>query len=335
MENPLTTEDQETAPEDAFAEAPAVQRDEQSPAAPLRTWPSWLAMLFIIPASLLVSGITLFAVALIMEGPDIFSEGALPDWISEISSTRSGLFILIAPTQAFFLLTVFGLATLSSEPLSKRLGLVRPSGSFITWTLLALSAPVIQLASLFFAGLFFDVNAPSEHLQMISGLITGQSGLIGLSLVFLLAAIAPALSEELFFRGILRVGLSRRHRFMGAIFLPALIFAAVHMDPMHATAVLPLGLWFGCLAWWSGSTLPAIGAHLVNNVFAISLALQASAIDLHPNAKLLEAGELAGQPSANLEDLSIFAISGYGLGFLCLLVGLNSLKRDRLSANTD
>lgn len=290
-------------------------------------------MLSIIPASLFVSGITLFAFAFIMEGSDILSEGALQEWISEISSTRSGLFILIAPGQAFFLFTAFGLAKLSSEPLSKRLGLARPSGSFMTWTLLALSTPVVQLASLFFAGLFFDTNEPSEHLQMISGLITGQSGFIGLSLVFLLAAIAPALSEELFFRGIVRVGLSRRHRFMGAIFLPALIFAAVHMDPMHATAVFPLGLWFGCLAWWSGSTLPAIGAHLVNNVFAILLALQASAIEAGP--QLAGAAELTGQLSADMEDLGIFAISGYGLGFLCLLVGLSSLKRDRLSTNTD
>ena len=290
-------------------------------------------MLFIIPGSLLVSGVTIAISAFIMEGPDILSEGGLQGWLSEISLTRSGLFILIAPGQAFFLCTAFGLAALSSEPLSKRLGLVRPRGSIKTWILLALSAPAIQFVSLLFAGLFFDTNEPSEHLQMISGLITGQSGFIGLSLVFLLAAIAPALSEELFFRGIVRVGLSRRHRFMGAIFLPALIFAAVHMDPMHATAVFPLGLWFGCLAWWSGSTLPAIGAHLVNNVFAILLALQASAIEAGP--QLDEAAELTGQLSADMENLGIFAISSYGLGFLCLLVGLSSLKRDRLSTNTD
>ena len=308
---------------------PEGEIEPQATAASARTWPSWVAMLLIIPGSLVVLTVVLIAVAITMGGSDLLSGEGLASWIQEISSTPLGLLVLIAPGQAFFLCTAFGLAALSSEPLSKRLGLIRPSGSIKTWALLALSTPAIQFVSLLFAGLFFDTNEPSEHLQMISGLITSQSGFIGLSLLFLLAAIAPALSEELFFRGIVRVGLSRRHRFFGAIFIPALMFAVVHMDPMHATAVFPLGLWFGCLAWWSGSTLPAIGAHLVNNVFAIVIALQASALPIDPH--LLEAGET----TPALEGLGLLALSGYGLGLLCLIAGLASLKRDQLSTNTD
>ena len=286
-------------------------------------------MLLIIPGSLIVSTVVLIAVAITMGGSELLSEEGLTSWIQEISSTRLGLLVLIAPGQAFFLCTAFGLAALSPEPTLRRLGIVRPRGSIKTWTFLALATPAIQFGSLIFAGLFFDTNEPSEHLQMISGLITGQSGFIGTCLVFLLAAISPALSEELFFRGFVRVGLSRRHRFFGAIFIPALLFAAVHMDPMHATAVFPLGLWFGCLAWWSGSTLPAIGAHLVNNFFAIILALQASSLGIDPH--LLEATEA----TPVVENLSIMTLLGYGFGLLFLLAGLRSLKRDQISTNTD
>jgi membrane protease YdiL (CAAX protease family) len=286
-------------------------------------------MLLIIPGSLVVSTIVLIAVAVTMGGSELISEDGLTSWIQEVSSTRLGLLVLIAPGQAFFLCTAFGLAALSSEPTLRRLGIVRTRGSMKTWTLLALGTPVVQFGSLLFAGLFFDTNEPSEQLQMIGGLITSQSGFIGISLVFLLAAISPGLSEELFFRGFVRVGLSRRYRFFGAIFIPAFMFAAVHMDPMHATAVFPLGLWFGCLAWWSGSTLPAIGAHLVNNFFAIILALQASALEIDPH--LLEAAEA----TPAVENLSLMTLLGYGAGFLFLLAGLSSLKRDQISTNTD
>lgn len=304
-------------------------KDRLSATAVLRTWPSWVAMLLIIPASLVVSGVVLLAVAVTVGGSESISEDGLTSWIQEVSSTRLGLLVLIAPGQAFFLCTAFGLASLSSVPTLRRLGIVRPRGSMKTWTFLALGTPVVQFGSLIFAGLFFDTNEPSEHLQMVSGLITGQSGFIGISLVFLLAAVAPGLSEELFFRGFVRVGISRRHRFFGAIFIPALMFAAVHMDPMHATAVFPLGLWFGCLAWWSGSTLPAIGAHLVNNFFAIILALQASALEIDPH--LLEVAEA----TPAVENFSIMTLLGYGVGFLFLNAGLSSLKRDQISTNTD
>jgi uncharacterized protein len=305
------------------APLPEGEIEPQATAASARTWPSWVAMFMIIPGSLVVSTVVLIAVAITMGGSDLLSGEGLASWIQEISSTPLGLLVLIAPGQAFFLCTAFGLAALSPEPSLRRLGIVRPRGSVKTWTFLALGTPAIQFGSLMFAGLFFDTNEPSEHLQMISGLITNQSGFIGLSLLFLLAAIAPALSEELFFRGFVRVGLSRRYRFFGAIFIPALMFAAVHMDPMHATAVFPLGLWFGCLAWWSGSTLPAIGAHLVNNTFAIILALQASSLGVDPHtSETLEA-------TPALDEFGLWTVVGYGFGLLFCLAGLSSLRRDR------
>lgn len=302
--------------------------EPQATAKSLRTWPSWVAMLLIIPGSLAVSTVVLIAVAITMGGLELLSEEGLTGWIQEISSTRLGLLVLIAPGQAFFLCTAFGLASLSSVPTLRRLGIVRPRGSMKTWTLLALGTPVVQFGSLLFAGLFFDTNEPSEQLQMISGLITSQSGFIGIGLVFLLAAISPGLSEELFFRGFVRVGLSRRHRFFGAIFIPALMFAAVHMDPMHSTAVFPLGLWFGCLAWWSGSTLPAIGAHLVNNTFAITIALQASSLGVDPHAsETLEA-------TSTLDEFGLWTLAGYGFGLLFCLAGLRSLGRDRAATQS-
>jgi len=159
----------------------------------------------------------------------------------------------------------------------------------------------------------------------MSGLFTSQSGFLGVTLLLFLAAVMPGISEELFFRGYVRVGLGRRFGFAVAIFVPALIFAMVHGDPMHATAVLPLGLWFGCLAWWSRSAIPSIFAHIVNNLTAILVARQAAALEAGMG-EVDPAAEVAGGP---LAEIGTIYLIGYGLSLGCLLVGLASLRRHR------
>jgi membrane protease YdiL (CAAX protease family) len=254
----------------------APKEQESTDRASLRTWPSWLAMIIVIPGSLMVSGVVLIVAALAMGGFELSEEAWLTSW-----------------------------------------------GSLKTWVLLALACPAVQLASLLFASLFFDLDEPSEHLEMINGLLTSQSGFIGVSLVLLLAAIAPGFSEELFFRGFVRVGLERRHGFLVAILVPALMFAAVHMDPMHATAVFPLGLYFGCLTYWSRSTLPAIGAHVINNLFAIISALAFSTEEIVPP----DAGTMTS--TSGMEELGAITLLGYLICILFLFAGITSLRSDR------
>lgn len=306
-------------PADPQIEVEVISRTkpELQPATP-RTWPTWITLFLIFPFGILVtSSASLIIAALVMEGAELFKDPeGLQTWIAEIASSPEGILILIAPGQIFFLGLAIAAALPSPDPLAKRLGFVRPRGSLHTWILLALGTPIIQFAGIFLASLFFDLSEPSEHMEMLSGLFTGQEGFLAVGLLILFGSIFPGFSEELFFRGYLRVGLQRRWGFMVAIFLPALIFAAVHMDPMHATVILPLGLWFGCIAWWSRSTIPAIGAHLINNLFAILIAREASDLELDPNAP---------ETTAALADLGTLALAGYTTCLLLLLVGLRSL----------
>jgi membrane protease YdiL (CAAX protease family) len=238
------------------------------------------------------------------------------DWIMELSGNLMGLVVIILPGQAFFLLAAFVPALLSSRPWKERLGLRRPALSTRTWLALALATPTIQVCSALFASLFFDLSKPSSQLEQMSNLLLGQSGL-GLVLVVLCAAVLPGLSEELFFRGFVREGLSRRHGFALAVLVPAVFFAAAHMDPMHATAVLPLGIWFGVIAWWTRSTIPAMLAHATNNAFAIL------------------AGNLAGEEADSLTAMESITqaqgvvVAAYGLSLVLLIVGLLSLREER------
>jgi membrane protease YdiL (CAAX protease family) len=94
-----------------------------------------------------------------------------------------------------------------------------------------------------------------------------------LDFAWLLLAFAavPAVCEEILFRGFLQSGFVR---LLGSaprgIAATALVFAVFHLDPWRFFGVLVLGLFLGLLVHRSGSLLPAIGAHLFNNVLSIA-----------------------------------------------------------------
>ncbi len=281
-----------------------------------RTWPTWVTMFLILPVgTLTVSMVSILAGALLSEGVNPTEPGAMEAWLTEVVASPAGILILIAPSQLFFLALSLGAALPSPEPLKERLGLVRPALSPTAVAFLCLGTPAIQLLSVLLGSLFFDMSEPSEHLKMLGGLFTGQEGVLGVGLLILFVGLMPGLSEELFFRGYVRVGLGRRFGLFITIFLPAVIFAAIHGDLMHATVVLPLGLWFGGLALWSRSVIPAIIAHAINNLFSVLNARSQGAAGEEP-------------ASEAVTELSTLAQSGYALSLVLLLCGLFLTKRE-------
>lgn len=88
-----------------------------------------------------------------------------------------------------------------------------------------------------------------------------------LLLQFVVLCIMPAITEELFFRGALQ-GLLRPCGSAAAIFGPALLFALLHLDPFQGLTALVCGVFLGWLAERSGSILPGMLLHFVNNCIA-------------------------------------------------------------------
>lgn len=84
---------------------------------------------------------------------------------------------------------------------------------------------------------------------------------------FLVLCLMPAVTEELFFRGALQ-GLLRPCGSAAAIFGPALLFALLHLDPIQGLTALVCGVFLGWLAERSGSILPGMLLHFVNNCLA-------------------------------------------------------------------
>ena len=86
---------------------------------------------------------------------------------------------------------------------------------------------------------------------------------------FISIAIMAPLIEELLFRGaieghLLRQGKSPRT----AIFLSALIFGVIHLNPVQIPFAFFLGLVFGWLYYRTGSVIPGIVGHFLNNTVA-------------------------------------------------------------------
>ena len=97
------------------------------------------------------------------------------------------------------------------------------------------------------------------------------AGIRGRSLVLALLglALAPAVAEELMCRGLVQRGLEPRIGPALAVTLASVLFGVLHRDPVHAAAVVPLGLYLGATAWLAGSIRASIVCHLANNAAAV------------------------------------------------------------------
>lgn len=89
--------------------------------------------------------------------------------------------------------------------------------------------------------------------------------------VLLLIALAPALCEELAFRGFILSGLRRWGHRWGAIAISSAFFGLAHFMLQQSLAAAVVGLILGYLAIQTGSILPCIAYHFVHNTLTVLL----------------------------------------------------------------
>ena len=97
------------------------------------------------------------------------------------------------------------------------------------------------------------------------GELLGKHGRLGLGTALVLVALLPAVAEEVTFRGVVLAGLRRSGSRWIAVVGSALVFGLFHINPYHVVAAFVVGLLLGWVALESGSILPGILIHLVNN----------------------------------------------------------------------
>jgi|TARA_B110000093_G_scaffold76961_1_gene83836 hypothetical protein len=100
--------------------------------------------------------------------------------------------------------------------------------------------------------------------------MVGDGGYLSFILSLIFMALLPAISEELFFRGVLMNGFNGLFRNMHvSIFLTAIFFSLIHLQFMKAIPMFFLAVAFGYAAYWTGTIWTSIVAHFINNAFAL------------------------------------------------------------------
>ena len=115
-------------------------------------------------------------------------------------------------------------------------------------------------------------------------------------LVLALAVITP-IAEELAFRGYLFPALTRWRGPWSAAVLTGIVFGAAHVavyPPEFLPALMVMGFGLCLLFWFTGSLLPCVGLHALNNaiVLAFALHLEAAALLVVIGAPVVAVGLL-------------------------------------------
>jgi len=168
-------------------------------------------------------------------------------------------------TAAAFALAAVAIAGFAAVPVRQRLGLV-PSGLGLA----RIAIGAIGLAALSHAadGVVELAGFPSGGLARIDDALA-ELRLDRVAYPLLGLAVAPALGEELFFRGLLQRGLAPRIGRAVAIAVASLAFGAAHGDWTYGGVTTVLGLYLGVVAARTGSIVPSIAAHAFNNGLAV------------------------------------------------------------------
>lgn len=152
----------------------------------------------------------------------------------------------------------------------------RPEPRYVLWAL-----PVICVALLFISSFLIGVNElipfpdsirslNSDANQKVLKSMLMMENTNQLFLNILVIGLAPAIFEEIFFRGTLQRLLI--HLFDNAhigIFITSFIFAGVHLNIMQIVPMMFLALVLGYICYYTKSIWPSIVLHFLNNSTAV------------------------------------------------------------------
>lgn len=108
-----------------------------------------------------------------------------------------------------------------------------------------------------------------EDAQALYGRFLSADGIGAFVVSVVLGGVIPGVSEEVLFRGFAQRSFERRLHPWAAITLAAILFGAMHFQPMTFVPLVVLGAYFGFVTRAVGSILPAILGHAFFNAVGI------------------------------------------------------------------
>jgi sodium transport system permease protein len=166
-----------------------------------------------------------------------------------------------------FLAPTLALVALFGFEWRRTLGLRRPAAAAV-----GVAVVLGATAWLFAGGAVSRLLPPPESLtRAMQRFIQLGDDPMPLWVVWLVIGATPAICEELFFRGLLFAGM-RRLGAWPAVLVTALLFGLAHASIYRLLPTFILGVVLGVLRWRSGSVLPGMAMHAVNNALIGTLA---------------------------------------------------------------
>lgn len=180
----------------------------------------------------------------------------------------SGIAVMILATEfGFFLLPVVAVTAGLRFPFAETLGLRLPP-----WRGVAAAVLVGVSAWAAAAGVLVRLLPPPESLRhALERIILLDHKAVPLWVLWLVIGLAPALCEEIFFRGFLFSAFCDWGKWP-AILVSALLFGFAHASIYRLLPTLFLGLVFGYVVWQTRSVACGIIAHALNNGLMATLA---------------------------------------------------------------
>ena len=132
------------------------------------------------------------------------------------------------------------------------------------------------------------VPAPPELTESLRRMV-GPDGGRGLTASLALIALTPAICEEALFRGVILRGFSAKLPRLTSAILTGVLFGLFHVDLWRLVPTGLLGVALSLIALETGSILPAMLAHFINNaslVVLVHLGSAGSATDMSRAAQL-------------------------------------------------
>lgn len=323
--NPTTTPEPENHPDPASE--PAVDSESAVDSKPAFEQESttrrdrWWTVLLVISLGLIcafgVTVLTMTVLALITHGMEGLSK---PASFEGLGQTRGNFLFLVVLPQFALIIPALAAASLSPVGFRRRLGLVSGRWPIWVWPAAAMSTPLVGMVSAVLVSQFLDESNNLKQMgESFRFLGNGWFAII----IALAIGITPAICEEILFRGYTQTRLVRSFPPVLGILFSSALFAAFHLDPVHVVSVFPLGLWLGVITFYSGSLVPAMLGHFVNNFIGVLM------IIFGPNGDAGDAAEVVSVPFAAAATLIVFG------GIIGLLFTVGAMIRHGAGSRSD
>ena len=119
-----------------------------------------------------------------------------------------------------------------------------------------------------------------DHLSFLPDLTNGMKGMFGTPLGYLAIVVCAPICEEIVFRGaVIRALMNWKPNWKLAVVISALLFSIAHLNPAQMPHAFLLGLLLGWVFVRTGSVVPGIIIHGVNNLTVYIIASSVPGIE--------------------------------------------------------